>query len=127
MIESKIQKHRNKPNRMNNAEIMVILILVLLRWFPQFQALLQKICLQTSATPFPTTGFYNRFVELKKKVLLPLTILIKKILLGPIGLNFVNSILRVCCSLRILVQKTFEELTERGKCSMGCFLVLSYT
>ncbi len=27
MIESKIQKHRNKPNRMNNAEIMVILIL----------------------------------------------------------------------------------------------------
>ncbi len=27
MIESKNQKHRNKPNRMNDAEIMVILIL----------------------------------------------------------------------------------------------------
>lgn len=37
MIESKIQKHRNKLNRMNNAEIMVILILVYSGGFRSFK------------------------------------------------------------------------------------------
>ena len=40
VIEYKRTNHRNKPNRMSDAEIMVILILFSLRWFPQFQALL---------------------------------------------------------------------------------------
>lgn len=45
MIEDKKIRHRNKPNRMSDAEIMVILILFSLWWFPLFQALLQGICL----------------------------------------------------------------------------------
>ena len=45
---------------------------------------------------------YNRFVELEKEILLPLTIFIKKVLLGN-------------------MYKTFEGLAERGKCSMGWF------
>ena len=45
MIKDMKTMHRNKPNRMSDAEIMVILILVSLRWFPLFQALLQGVCL----------------------------------------------------------------------------------
>lgn len=36
---------------MSDTEIMVI------RWFPLFQALLQGICLQTSETSFSASGF----------------------------------------------------------------------
>ena len=40
MIKDKKTNHCNKPNCMSDAEIMVILILFSLRWFPLFQALL---------------------------------------------------------------------------------------
>jgi len=62
-------------------------------------------------------------VELEKEVLLPMTIFIKKVLLGTCtGISFVDSTpLRVCRNQRILIHKTFEGLAERGKCSMGWF------
>lgn len=64
---------------------------------------------------------YNRFVELEKEIQLPLTISIKKLLLGTCtGISFADSTpLHVCRNQRILIHKTFEGLAERGKCSMG--------
>ena len=72
---------------------------------------------------FPQRVSYNRFVELEKEVLLPLTIFIKQVLLGKCtGISFVDSTpLRVCRNQRILIHKAFEGLAERGKCSMGWF------
>ena len=60
-------------------------------------------------------------MELEKEVLLPMTIFIKKVLLGTCtGISFVDSApLRVCRNQRILIHKTFEGLAERGKYSMG--------
>ena len=62
-------------------------------------------------------------MELEKEVLLPMTIFIKKVLLGTCtGISFVDSApLRVCRNQRILIHKTFEGLAERGKYSMGWF------
>ena len=62
-------------------------------------------------------------MELEKEVLLPMTIFIKKVLLGTCtGISFVDSTpLRVCRNQRILTHKTFEGLAERGRCSMGWF------
>ena len=62
-------------------------------------------------------------MELEKEVLLPMTIFIKKVLLGTCtGISFVDSApLRVCRNQRILIHKTFEGLAERGRCSMGWF------
>ena len=62
-------------------------------------------------------------MELEKEVLLPMTIFIKKVLLGTCTcISFVDSTpLRVCRDQRILIHKTFEGLAERGKCSMGWF------
>ena len=60
---------------------------------------------------------------MEKEVLLPLTIFIKKVLLGTCtGISFLDSTpLRVCRNQRILIHKTFEELAERGRCSIGWF------
>lgn len=123
MVEDTSHKHRNKPNRMNDAEIMVILILFHSGGFRCFKHYyLEYVCKHLTHL-FPQRVSYNRFVELEKEVLLSLTIFIKQVLLGECtGISFVDSTpLRVCRNQRILIHKTFEGLAERGKCSMGWF------
>ena len=123
MIENKKVRHRNKPNRMNDAEIMVILILFHSGGFRCFKHYYKEYVCKHLKHLFPRQVSYNRFVELEKEVLLPMTIFIKKVLLGTCtGISFVDSTpLRVCRNQRILIHKTFEGLAERGKCSMGWF------
>ena len=123
MIEDKSRPHRNKPNRMSDAEIMVILILFHSGGFRCFKHYYQEYVCKHLIHLFPQRVSYNRFVELEKEVLLPLTIFIKQVLLGKCtGISFVDSTpLRVCRNQRILIHKTFEGLAERGKCSMGWF------
>lgn len=58
MVEDKKQKHRNKSNRMSDAEIIVILILFHSGGFRCFKhSYKEYICLQTSDASFPETGF----------------------------------------------------------------------
>ena len=119
----KMQKHRCKPNRMSDAEIIVILIHFHSGGFRCFKHYyLQYICKHCKHL-FPNTVSYNRFVELEKEVLLQLVVFIKQVLLGECtGISFVDSTpLRVCRNQRIHMHKTFEGLASRGKCSMGWF------
>ena len=123
MIEDKNHKHRNKPNRMSDAEIMVILILFHSGGFRCFKHYYKEYVCKHLTHLFPNRVSYNRFVELEKEVLLQLAIFIKEVLLGTCtGISFVDSTpLRVCRNQRILIHKTFEGLAQRGKCSMGWF------
>lgn len=75
MVEDKNHKHRNKPNRMNDAEIMVILILFHSGGFRCFKHYYKEYVCKHLTHLFPKRVSYNRFVELEKEVLLPLTIL----------------------------------------------------
>ena len=72
---------------------------------------------------FPRTVSYNRFVELEKKVAVPLLIFVREVLLGKCtGVNFVDSTsLRVCRNQRIHCHKVFKGIAMRGQCSMGWF------
>lgn len=108
---------------MSDAEIMVILILFHSGGFRCFKHYYLEYVCKHLRHLFPQCVSYNRFVELERQVLLPLTIFIKKVLLGTCtGISFVDSTpLRVCRNQRILIHKTFEGLAERGKCSMGWF------
>ena len=116
-------KHRNKPNRMSDAEIMLIMILFHSGGYRCFKHFYQEYVCKHLAHLFPKRVSYNRFVELEKEVLFPLTIFIKTVLLGTCtGISFVDSTpLRVCRNQRIHIHKTFEGLATRGKCSMGWF------
>ena len=66
---------------------------------------------------FPKVVSYNRFVELKKEVAIPLAMFIKKVLLGKCtGISFVDSTpLRICKNQRIHIHKTFKGIVQRGK------------
>ena len=123
MIKDMKTMHRNKPNRMSDAEIMVILILFHSGGFRCFKHYYKEYVCKHLKHLFPRQVSYNRFVELEKEVLLPMTIFIKRVLLGTCtGISFVDSTpLCVCRNQRILIHKTFEGLAERGRCSMGWF------
>jgi len=123
MLEDGKDKHRNKPNRINNAEIIVILLLFHSGGFRCFKHYYKEYVCKHLNHLFPKLVSYNRFVELEKEVLLPLALFIKKVLLGTCtGISFIDStVLRVCKNQRIHIHKTFKGLAERGKCSMGWF------
>ena len=72
---------------------------------------------------FPKTVSYNRFVELERRAVVKLAILVKSVLMGKcIGISFIDSTpLRVCKNQRILQHKTFRGIAQRGKCSIGWF------
>ena len=103
-------------------QIIVILILFYSGCFRCFKHYYKEYICEHLKYLFPCQLSYNRFVELEKEVLLPITIFIKKELLGLYGHRFIYSTpLRFCSNQRILIHKTFEGIVELGKCSMGWF------
>ena len=97
MIKDNKQKHHNKSNCMSDAEIMVILIPFHSNGFRCFMHYYKEyvVCKHLKLL-FPRQVSYNRFVELEKEVLLPMTIFIKKVLLGTCtGISFVYPLLYV--------------------------------
>ena len=117
MVEDKNHRHRNKPNRMNDAGIMVILILFHSGGFRCFKHYYKEYICKHLIHLFPQCVSYNRFVELEKEVLLLLTVFIKEVLLGTCtGISFVDSApLRVCRNQRILIHKTFVIINDKGE------------
>ena len=87
MIEDKKTKHRNKPNRMSDAEIMVILILFHSGGFRCFKHYYKEYVCKHLKHLFPRQVSYNRFVELEKEVLLPMTIFTKKYCWEPVPVS----------------------------------------
>ena len=89
---SKLRKrHRRKPNRMSDAEIIVILIHFHSGGFRCFKHYYLHYICKHCTNLFPKTVSYKRFVELEMEVLLQLTAFIKQVLLGECtGISFVD-------------------------------------
>ena len=67
MVEDQSHKYRNKPNRMNDAEIIVILILFHSCDFRCFKHYYKEYVCKHLAHLFPRLVSYNHFVELEKR------------------------------------------------------------
>ncbi len=122
-ITTKAKRPYYRNSTMSKAEVMLIMILFHdsgYRCLKHFY--LEKVCKHMRHL-FPKVVSYNRFVELKRNVAIPLALFIKKVLLGKcIGISFVDSTpLRVCKTQRIHIHKVFKGIAQRGKCSMGWF------
>lgn len=85
--------NRNKPNRMNDDEITVILILFHSGGFRCFRHYYKEYVCKHLVHFFQNRISCSRFVD--------------------------STPLRVCCNQRILIHETFRGHAERGKCSMG--------
>ena len=113
--------------RMSDAEIMTILILFHSSNFRCLKHFYLNYVCKHMKELFPKTVSYNRFVELERKAVVKLIVLVKGTLMGKCtGISFIDSTpLRVCRNQRILQHKTFRGLAQRGKCSMGWFFGLN--
>ena len=75
-------KHRDKPNRMSDAEIMLIMILFHSGGYRCFKHFYLEYVCKHLVHLFPRRVSYNRFVELEKEVLFPLVVFIKTVLMN---------------------------------------------
>lgn len=117
------KKHRNKPNRMSDSEIMTILICFHLSQVRNFKAYYLEYVCKHLTEEFPKRTSYNRMVELQQRVLLPLVIFLKTCRMGKCtGISFVDSTtLDVCHIKREKQNKVFQDFTTKSKSTMGWF------
>lgn len=123
IAEDNGKKTRNKPSKLSDSEVITILIAFHLGEFRNLKHFYINYVQRHMKNYFPETVSYNRFVELQKKALLPMTIILKQLRLGACtGISFVDSTpVRVCKNKRIFNHKVFKGIAQRGKSTMGYF------
>jgi len=123
LTENNLKKKRNKPSKLNDAEVITILIAFHLGGFRNLKHFYINYVQKHLVSYFPQTVSYNRFVELQQKALLPMVVLLKTLRLGEnTGISFVDSTpIRVCKNKRIYNHKVFKGVATRGKSTIGYF------
>ena len=123
LAENNGKKKRNRPSKLNDAEVITILIVFHLSGFRNLKHFYINYVQRHLVSYFPQTVSYNRFVELQKKALLPMVVLLKTLRLGQdTGISFVDSTpIRVCRNKRIFNHKVFKGVATRGKSTIGYF------
>jgi hypothetical protein len=105
------------------SEIMSIVILFHLSQYRTFKWYYKNLVCKHWREYFPHLPSYNRFVELMRVSLLPLTVYMMKCRVGKCtGISFIDSTtLDVCDNRRIHAHRVFGGLAQRGKSSTGWF------
>jgi len=104
------KKHRNKPSKLNDAEVITILIAFYLGGYRNLKHFHIHYVQKHLQGYFLKTVSYNRFVELQQKALIPMILFLKTLRLGnSTGISFVDFIpIRVCKNKRIYTHKLFK-------------------
>ena len=117
----------HSAGRLSVPEVMSIMILFHNSGYRSRKHFCQKESCVKLLHLFPQVVSKSRFMEQEKGAAIPLGVFTRKVLMGKCtGIIFVDSTpLRVCRNQRIHIQKTSKGFAARGKCSVGCLLVLS--
>jgi len=108
---------------MSLSEIMTIVVFFHLSNHRTFKWYYKNYVCKTLNSYFPRTLSYNRFVEVMRDTIVPLTVYLMKFRCGKCcGISFMDSTsLDVCHNRRISSHKVFEGMAKRGKTSTGWF------
>ncbi len=122
-LESPQAKKRKRQFAMSESEVMTILLLFHFGAFKNLKSFYLFYVQKHMQKEFPVTVSYNRFVELQRKVCIPLAIFVKTMCLGKCtGISFIDSTpLRSCHIKREKQHKTFKGIAQKGQCSIGWF------
>ena len=117
------KKHRNKPNKLSDSEVMTILIAFHLSGMRNLKHFYLFYVCKHLHEEFPDLVSYNRFVELQQKVVLPLALFLKTCRMGRCtGISFIDSTaLKVCHIKREHSNKVFDGTATKGKTTLGWF------
>lgn len=116
-------KKRKRKFTMSQSEVMTILILFHSGAFKNLKSFYVFYVQKHMQKDFPETVSYNRFVELQRKVCVPLAVFVKMMCMGRCtGISFIDSTpLRSCHIKREKQHKTFKDIAQKGQCSIGWF------
>jgi len=116
-------KRRKRSFTLTDSEIMPILVLFHYGQFRNLKHFYLNYVVKHMQEEFPKTVSYNRFVELQKKVVLPMAIFLKTAALGKCtGVSFIDSTpIRSCHIKREKQNKVFKTTPTKGQCSLGWF------
>ena len=118
-----LSKKRNRSCRLSDSEVMTIMLLFHYGGFKNLKHFYLHYIQKHLQKDFPQTVSYNRFVELQRKVVVPLAVFMKVVCLGKCtGISFIDSTpLRVCHIKREKQHRTFKAMAAKGQCSIGWF------
>lgn len=121
LVKSGIQK-RNRASQLSMSEVIAICIYFHHSGYKNFKQYYTNYVCRYLTSEFHDLVSYNRFIELKQKHLLPLAIFAQSKRGTCKGKSYVDSTaLRVSHERRISSHKTFADLAQRGKTSVGWF------
>jgi len=118
-------KSRDRKGFLSLSELLLIEILFHFSPYKNFKCYYLQGILGTHRNKFRKLPSYQRFVNLKKQMFMPLTLLLHSLSGEQTGIYFADSTsLKVCRNKRIHQHKVFEGLATRGKTTMGWFFGL---
>jgi hypothetical protein len=114
---------RNRKFTMSQSGVMTVPVLFHSGAFKNLKSVYVFYVQKHMQKDFPNTVSYNRFVELQRKVSVPLAIFVRRMCPGRCtGISFIDStLLRSCHIKREKQHKTFKGIAEKGQCSTGWF------
>ena len=123
LVQNTDLKQRNRKSTLSDSEVMTILILFHSGHYRDLKHYYINHVKKHMKSEFPQTVSYNRFVELQKKVVVKLAILLKMFCLGKCtGISYIDSTpIRVCHIKREKQHKVFKRFAQKGQCSLGWF------
>lgn len=115
------KRHRNRPSRMSDSEVMTILVLFHTHRFRDLKSFYIGYVCQHMHREFPHTLSYNRFVERQTQVGLHLLLFLQTSALGKCtGISIIDSTPLVSCHIkRMHMHRTMKGWAAKGKCTMG--------
>ena len=122
-LETPGKRHRDRPCRMSDSEIMTILVIFHTRRFRDLKSFYLYYVCRHMREEFPHTVSYNRFVERQAQVGMHLLLFLETCALGKCtGISIIDSTPLVACHIkRMRTHRTMRGLATLGKCTMGWF------
>jgi len=115
-------KKRQRESYLSLSEMMLIEVLYHFSHYKNFKYYYIHEIMGKHRDKFEKLPCYDRFISLKKQLLIPLTILLHCISGEETGIYFADSTsLKVCRNKRINNHKVFKGMAARGKTTMGWF------
>ena len=114
---------RARKSKLSDSKIITIIIAFHFGQFANFKAFYLLYVRDHCQDLFPDLVSYDRFIEIQKKVAIPMLMFLKMKSLGKCtGISFIDSThMKVCHNQRIHNHKTFKDIAERGQYSIGWF------
>jgi hypothetical protein len=123
LAEDTSKKTRKRAFTMSDSEVITIMIMFHQSRLRDLKDFYINHIQRHYQSDFPHTVSYNRFVELHRKALIPMTVFLQLCCLGRCtGISFMDSTpIRVCHIKREKSNKVFKGLAAKGKSTVGWF------